>query len=83
MCRLAEVESEAEMVFIRAPRIRTVGPGIEVVAWHAGEPVAIRAGRLLGATFHPELSPESALHAYFARIASSRMVEAPASTQAT
>lgn len=76
-------ESDAEMVFIRAPRIREVGPGIEVVARHAGEPVAIRSGRLLGATFHPELTAESALHGYFVRIASGRAAGATASTQAT
>jgi 5'-phosphate synthase pdxT subunit len=49
-------------VFIRAPRIAGVGPGVEVLArWH-GEPVLVRQDRILAATFHPELSGDSRLH---------------------
>ena len=43
-------------VFIRAPRISDVGPDIEVLAEHAGEPVLLRQGRFLVAAFHPELT---------------------------
>ena len=45
-------------VFIRAPRIRRVGGGVEVLARHAGEPVLVRAGGVWAATFHPELGDD-------------------------
>ncbi len=51
-------ERELEMVFIRAPRIQAVGPGVQVVATHAGEPVLVEQGKVLGATFHPEMSAQ-------------------------
>jgi 5'-phosphate synthase pdxT subunit len=49
-------------VFIRAPRIRDVGPGVEVLARHAGEPVLVRQGHVVAATFHPELTSDRRLH---------------------
>ena len=54
-------------IFIRAPRIREVGDGVEVVGrLESGEPVMVRQGRILGLTFHPELTPNDArIHAYF------------------
>lgn len=52
-------------VFIRAPRIEGVGPGVEVLAEHGGLPVAVRQGRLLGLTFHPELTDDLRLHRAF------------------
>ena len=52
-------------VFIRAPWIEDVGPGVEVLARHEGRPVVLRQGTLLAASFHPELVGETALHAYF------------------
>jgi 5'-phosphate synthase pdxT subunit len=45
-----------EMVFIRAPRIRLTGPGVETLASRDGFPTLVRSGHLLAATFHPELS---------------------------
>jgi 5'-phosphate synthase pdxT subunit len=51
------------LVFIRAPRIETVGPGVEVLARHRGDPVLVRQGAVVGATFHPELSGSADLHA--------------------
>ena len=39
-----------------------VGPGVEVLATFAGEPVMVRQGNVVGATFHPELTPGVALH---------------------
>jgi 5'-phosphate synthase pdxT subunit len=50
------------LVFIRAPRIVSVGRGVETVASYRGEPVLVRSGRIWGATFHPELVDEK-LHA--------------------
>ena len=52
-------------VFIRAPRIAAVGDRAEVVIERDGEPVAVRQGRLLGLTFHPELTPDLRIHRAF------------------
>jgi 5'-phosphate synthase pdxT subunit len=49
-------------VFIRAPRIRRVGPEVEVLASHGGEPVLVRQGNVVAATFHPELTGDRRLH---------------------
>jgi 5'-phosphate synthase pdxT subunit len=54
-----------EMVFIRAPIIDRVGPRVEVLATSKGRPVLIREGRILVATFHPELTADTAVHEYF------------------
>jgi 5'-phosphate synthase pdxT subunit len=51
------------VAFIRAPRIRETGPGVEVLARLAGEPVLVRQGRVLGATMHPEVTGDIRLHA--------------------
>jgi 5'-phosphate synthase pdxT subunit len=59
-----------EMVFIRAPRIRRVGPGVQILAEHGGEPVMAREGRVLVATFHPELTDSTAVHRYFCELVS-------------
>ncbi len=58
-----------EAVFIRAPRIRAVGPNVETLATHAGEPVLVRDGRVLALTFHPELTRDTRLHNYFLTLA--------------
>jgi len=50
-------------VFIRAPRIRRAGPGVEVLARWKGEPVFVRQGRVFAATFHPELTGDRRIHA--------------------
>jgi len=63
--RLDKDPIQLEMVFIRAPRIRRVGPGVEVLAEHGGEPVMARQERVLVATFHPELTDSTAVHRYF------------------
>ena len=52
-------------VFIRAPRIVAVGPDVDVVARHEGEPVAVRQRNLLGMTFHPELTGDPRIHRAF------------------
>jgi pyridoxal 5'-phosphate synthase pdxT subunit len=54
-----------EMVFIRAPKIERVGPGVEVIATEGGDPVAVRQGRVMAATFHPELSDDTRVHQAF------------------
>jgi pyridoxal 5'-phosphate synthase pdxT subunit len=52
-------------VFIRAPWVERHGPGVEVLASYKGHPVAIREGRVLACAFHPELTEDSRLHAFF------------------
>lgn len=53
-------------VFIRAPVIAETGPGVQVLAaLEDGRPVAARQGNLLVTAFHPELTPDDRLHAYF------------------
>ena len=54
-----------EMVYIRAPRISAVGPGVEVMAERDGFPVLVRQGKFLAATFHPELSDDRRVHKLF------------------
>lgn len=58
-----------EMVFIRAPKIERFGAGVEVLAEIEGEPVLVRQDRLLGATFHPELTGSGIVHEYFLQMA--------------
>lgn len=57
-----------EMVFIRAPRIRRVGPGVQTLARHGDEAVMARQGSVLVATFHPELTDDPTVHEYFCRM---------------
>jgi pyridoxal 5'-phosphate synthase pdxT subunit len=57
-----------EMVFIRAPRFERVGAGVEVLASAGSEPVLVRQGKILAATFHPELSADTRVHEEFLRM---------------
>ena len=52
-------------VFIRAPKLERLGPGVEVLAEHDGVPVLARQGAVTVASFHPELSGDPRLHAQF------------------
>ena len=61
----AGLESSFHAIFIRAPRIVTVGPDVEPLASLDGDAVAVRAGRVLVTVFHPELSGDDRVHAYF------------------
>jgi 5'-phosphate synthase pdxT subunit len=54
-----------EMVFIRAPKIERVGEKVEVIATEGADPVAVRQGSALAATFHPELSDDTRVHRAF------------------
>jgi 5'-phosphate synthase pdxT subunit len=58
-------ESPLEMVFIRAPKIEHVGEGVEILATEGSDPVAVRQGRAMAATFHPELSADTRVHQAF------------------
>jgi 5'-phosphate synthase pdxT subunit len=62
------LEGEAEPlrgVFIRAPRVTDAGADVEVLASHDGVPVLLRQGRFLVASFHPELTDDTRVHAKF------------------
>ncbi|WP_260705331.1 pyridoxal 5'-phosphate synthase glutaminase subunit PdxT [Edaphobacter flagellatus] len=54
-----------EMVFIRAPRITRTGPNVETLATRNDDPVLVREGHLLAATFHPELGHDRRVHQLF------------------
>jgi 5'-phosphate synthase pdxT subunit len=58
-----------EMVFIRAPRIESIGEGVEVLATESGDPVLVRRGKVMASTFHPELSADTRVHAAFVELA--------------
>ena len=58
-------ESPLEMVFIRAPKIERMGSGVEVVATEGNDPVVVREGKTMAATFHPELSDDLRVHQKF------------------
>ncbi len=55
------------MVFIRAPKIERVGKGVEILATEGKDkdPVAVRQGKIMAATFHPELSDDTLVHRAF------------------
>lgn len=57
-----------EMVFIRAPRIERVGSEVEVLAKRGDDPVLVRQGKVMAATFHPELSDDNRVHQEFLKL---------------
>jgi 5'-phosphate synthase pdxT subunit len=63
--QLAGDEIPLRGVFIRAPRIRDLGTGVDVLGELDGEPVLVRDGRLLLASFHPELTDDLRIHELF------------------
>jgi pyridoxal 5'-phosphate synthase pdxT subunit len=80
--QVASFESDLELgdgdapfrgVFIRAPRVSDVGPGVEVLAEHDGEPVLLRDGRILVAAFHPELTDDPRIHERFIELVTEAM----------
>jgi pyridoxal 5'-phosphate synthase pdxT subunit len=60
-------DTPLEMVFIRAPKIERVGSAVEIIATEGKneDPVAVRQGRVMAATFHPELSEDTRVHRAF------------------
>jgi 5'-phosphate synthase pdxT subunit len=67
-------------VFIRAPRIERLGPDVEVVGTFDGEPVLVREGAVLAASFHPELTEDTRVHERFLALVRDRI--APAEREA-
>ena len=68
-----------EMVFIRAPIIDSVGPGVEILAEYAGKPVLVQKAGILAATFHPELTDDASVHQHFLELAASQLEPAKTS----
>ena len=75
--QVASFEGEVELgdggpplqgVFIRAPRVRDVGAGVSVLAELHGEPVLLRDGEVIVASFHPELTDDPRVHELFLRL---------------
>jgi pyridoxal 5'-phosphate synthase pdxT subunit len=62
--------SPLEMVFIRAPKIEHIGKNVEVIATEGKDAVAVRQGRAMAATFHPELSDDTRVHQAFLNLVS-------------
>jgi 5'-phosphate synthase pdxT subunit len=54
-----------EAVFIRAPKIVSLGSNVEILASCRGDPVLVRQDRMIGASFHPEFIPDAAIHRWF------------------
>jgi 5'-phosphate synthase pdxT subunit len=63
--RVADDDRPLRGIFIRAPRVRELGPDVEVLAERDGEPVLVRQGRFLAAAFHPELTDDTRVHERF------------------
>ncbi|GHG15372.1 pyridoxal 5'-phosphate synthase subunit PdxT [Streptomyces zaomyceticus] len=58
-------DGPVEGVFIRAPWVESVGAEVEILAEHEGHIVAVRQGRVLATSFHPELTGDHRIHALF------------------
>jgi 5'-phosphate synthase pdxT subunit len=59
-------------IFIRAPWIERIGPNVELLAERSGHGVMVREGHVLGTSFHPELTADPRVHAYFLEMVRSR-----------
>lgn len=67
--RCAWKSEPLEMVFIRGPVFERTGAGVAVLAEHAGRPVLVQQGRVLAASFHPELTEDTSVHERFLQLA--------------
>ena len=61
----SDADDRFHAVFIRAPIVEQVGPGVEVLATVGDRPVLCRQGRVVAAAFHPELGDDTRLHQLF------------------
>jgi 5'-phosphate synthase pdxT subunit len=74
---VAGLDAPFHGVFIRAPRVESVGPAVDVLATHQDDAVLVRQGRILAAAFHPELTADHRLHAAFVELVRDADAEAP------
>jgi 5'-phosphate synthase pdxT subunit len=65
---VAGLDAPFHGVFIRAPRVESVGADVAVLAHHRGDPVLVRQDRVMAAAFHPELTEDHRLHARFVEL---------------
>jgi len=70
--RAPALGGELPGVFIRAPKLRGLGDGVEALAWHGPDPVLVRQGRVTCATFHPELTDDLRVHELWIESAAGR-----------
>jgi 5'-phosphate synthase pdxT subunit len=63
-----------EAVFIRAPRIKQVGPKVKILASLNHEPILVREDNILAATFHPELAGDYRVHRLFVEMVRSASI---------
>jgi len=68
----AGLDGPVHAVFIRAPWVERVGPGVQVLAQAAGHPVAVRQGAVLATSFHPEVTGDRRIHRLFVDIVTGR-----------
>ncbi len=69
-----------EMVFIRAPKFESLGPEVEVLARAGEDPVLVRQGSVIAATFHPELSDDKRVHQYFLDLVGKAQKQGPSNS---
>ena len=74
--RMNRSDEPLHAVFIRAPRFVSVGKGVDVWARFEGQPVLVRQGRVMAATFHPELTAGHRLHQRFLDLVAEQRVSA-------
>lgn len=67
-CKALADGKPLRVVHIRAPAIKSVGKGVEVLASYKDSPILVRQGNLLGCTFHPELTDDLRIHSLFLRM---------------
>ncbi|CAJ1505367.1 pyridoxal 5'-phosphate synthase glutaminase subunit PdxT [[Mycobacterium] holstebronense] len=67
------LDEPVHAVFIRAPWVERIGPGVQVLAEAAGHPVAVRQGRVLATSFHPEVTGDRRIHRLFVDIVAGRV----------
>lgn len=70
---VTSLDTPFHAIFIRAPAIETLGRGVEVLASWNDAPVLIRSGRIMAASFHPELTPDSRIHRLFLDLVESQL----------
>jgi 5'-phosphate synthase pdxT subunit len=58
-------QAQSSAIFIRAPQIVRLGESVKVLARHENRPVAVQQGKILAASYHPELTENTALHQLF------------------